>query len=86
MFYPQPYRIYLLMILNAYTCILLLLNQHSIKPQNDINALFDYGNFWYLFFNNKCAHLHFHFNPSTDTPTYYINNMEIFKKRFRNHF
>ena len=33
------------------------------------------------FFNNtKCAHLHFHFNPGTDTPTYYINNMEISKK------
>ena len=28
--------------------------------QDDINALFDYGNSWQLFFNNtKCAHLHF---------------------------
>ena len=51
----------------------------SIILQNDINALFDYGNSWHLFFNNiKCAHLHFHFNP-TDTPTYYISNMEISK-------
>ena len=42
---------------------------------DDINALFDYGNSWQLFFNNtKCTHLHFHFNPSTHTPTYYINN------------
>ena len=49
--------------------------------QNDINALFDYGNSWHMFFNNiTCAHLHFHFNPGIDTPTYYINNMEISKK------
>ena len=42
--------------------------------QNDINALFDYGNSWHLFFNNtKCALLHFHFNPGTDTPTYLLN-------------
>ena len=42
--------------------------------QNDINALFDYGNSWHLLFNNtKCAHLHFHFNPGTDTPTYILH-------------
>ena len=71
MFYPQPYLIYLLMILNAYTCTSILctspqstLNQTLL--QNDINALFDYGNSWHLFFDNtKCAHLHFHFNPET---------------------
>ena len=66
------------------------MHKHTTSPQstlnqtllqNDINALFDYGNSWHLFFNNtKCSHLHFHFNPGTDTPTYYINNMEISKK------
>ena len=86
MFYPQPYLIYLLMILRK--C--LHMHKHITPPkstlnqtllQNDINALFDYGNSWHLFFNNtKCSHLHFHFNPVTDTPTYYINNMEISKK------
>ena len=66
------------------------MHKHTTSPQstlnqtllqNDINALFDYGNSWHLFFNNTmCSHLHFHFNPGTDTPTYYINNMEISKK------
>ena len=66
------------------------MHKHTTSPQstlnqtllqNDMNALFNYGNSWHLFFNNtKCAHLHFHFNPGTDTPTYYINNMEISKK------
>ena len=56
----------------------LTLNQTLL--QNDINALFDYGNSWHLFFNNtKYSYLHFHFNPGTGTPTYYINNMEISK-------
>ena len=65
------------------------MHKHTTSPQstlcqtllqNDINALFDYGNSW--FNNTKCAHLHFHFNQGTDTPTYnyYINNMEISKK------
>ena len=61
---------------------------NQILLQNDISALFDYGNSWHLFFNNtKCSHLHFHFNPGTDTPTYYIDNIEISKKtETRNHF
>ena len=61
-----------------YTCTLATSPQSTFNQtllQNDINALFNYSNSWHLFFNNtKCAYLHFHFNPSTDTPTYYINN------------
>ena len=42
------------------------MDKHTTSPQStlnqtllqiDINALFDYGNSWHLFFNNtKCAH------------------------------
>ena len=43
--------------------------------QNDINALFDHGNSWHLFF--KILSVHTCIFPGTDTPTYYINNMKI---------
>ena len=46
--------------------------------QNDINALFNHGNSWHLFF--KILSVHTCIFPGTDTPTYYINNMEISKK------
>ena len=68
--------------INVYTCTYFspqltpnqTLLQNDINVQNDINALFHYGNSWHLFFNNtKCAHLHFHFNPSTNTPIYLLH-------------